>query len=218
MAQRPSRKPRKPAPHPASRKAGGGRKARPEGGGAAGPRLVNALLALLATHPWQKISMADIARAAGLAPADAVRVHAGKTAVLKAFLKQIDGAVLAAPGGDGSVRDRLFDLSMGRFDALAPHKKAVTALAADPCAAACLLAHLLAAMSRTLDHAGAGGDGLEKFIRTNGLALIFANAFRVWIKDDSPDMGPTMAALDRGLRRAEALVSACPGRRRTVTA
>ena len=218
MAQRPSRKPRKPAPRPASHKAAGSRKARADSARTDGERLVTALLALLATHPWQKISMAEIARAAGLAPADAVRVHAGKTAVLRAFLKRIDDAVLTGPRGDGSVRDRLFDLLMGRFDALTPHKKAVSALATDPCAAACLLPHLIAAMSRTLDRAGARGSGLTSLIRTNGLALIYANAFRVWLKDDSPDMGATMAALDRGLQRAEALVSACPGRRRTAAA
>ena len=54
--------------------------------------------------------------------------------------------------------------------------------------------------------AGCGSGGTE------GLALIYVCAFRVWIDDDTPDMARTMAALDRGLARAEWLMGRlCPG-------
>ncbi len=52
----------------------------------------------------------------------------------------------------------------------------------------------------------------RRLARTKGLALIYFNAFRVWLDDDTPDMARTMAALDRGLARAEWLMGVvCPG-------
>ena len=41
------------------------------------------------------------------------------------------------------------------------------------------------------------------------LALVYLNALRVWLADDTEDMAKTMAALDRGLRQAEMLIRLC---------
>ncbi|MEE3092498.1 MAG: TetR family transcriptional regulator, partial [Pseudomonadota bacterium] len=40
-------------------------------------------------------------------------------------------------------------------------------------------------------------------LRAKGLLAVWLITERVWLGDDSPDLGPTMAALDRNLRRAE---------------
>ena len=58
------------------------------------------------------------------------------------------------------------------------------------------------------------GTAGTRLVRIEGLTLIYANALRVWLTDDTPDMAKTMAALDQGLRRAERLVELCRPRRR----
>ena len=40
---------------------------------------------------------------------------------------------------------------------------------------------------------GAIVSGFFGKIRIHGLLLIYANAFRIWLLDDSPDFGKTMA-------------------------
>ena len=64
---------------------------------------------------------------------------------------------------------------------------------------------LWCSMSRMLDAAGINTRSLLGPARIKGLGLIYANAFRVWLGDDSEDMAKTMAALDKGLRCAERL-------------
>ncbi len=58
-------------------------------------------------------------------------------------------------------------------------------------------------MAWMLEAAGLSSSGLCGRLRARGLALIHLNAFRVWLDDDSSDMAPTMAALDKGLCKAE---------------
>ena len=67
-----------------------------------------------------------------------------------------------------------------------------------------------------LEAAGISSVGLAGSLRIKGLALVYLNALRVWLEDDSPDMARTMAAVDKGLRRAEQLARSLPyaGRRR----
>jgi hypothetical protein len=38
------------------------------------------------------------------------------------------------------------------------------------------------------------------------MAAVYGSALRAWLKDESADMGKTMAALDRALGHAESLV------------
>ena len=49
---------------------------------------------------------------------------------------------------------------------------------------------------------------VELSLRAKGLTAIYASAMVVWLRDDSPDLGPTMAHLDKSLRRAERLAMA----------
>jgi hypothetical protein len=57
-----------------------------------------------------------------------------------------------------------------------------------------------------LQAAGIGTDGLGGGLRVSGLALVYANVFRVWLEDDDQGLARTMAVLDRGLRRGERTV------------
>ncbi len=184
--------------------------------------IVATALDLAATQGWRDTTLADIAAAAKLSLADVHAHYASKAAILAAFSKQIDAEVLAredAELADQPPRDRLFDVMMRRFDALAPHKAAVRAIArdslGDPAAALLGACTLAASMAWMLEAARLGASGLRGVLRIKGLAVVYVSVLRVWLDDDSEDMARTMAALDRRLRQAESLVMLCrPPRRR----
>ena len=184
--------------------------------------LVDAALELAAVQGWRDTTLTDIAQQAKVSLAELYGHFPSKTAVLAAFLRRLDSAMLA--GGDGdqaeeSARERLFDVIMRRFDALAPHREAVRSILRDTgrdpvamlCAATGPSRRSLAWM---LEAAGLDSDGLRGRARINGLGLIYFSVLRVWLDDDSEDMARTMAALDKRLKRVESLITSLPGRRR----
>ncbi|MEE8226604.1 MAG: TetR family transcriptional regulator, partial [Kiloniellales bacterium] len=67
----------------------------------------------------------------------------------------------------------------------------------------------LHSMAWMVEAAGLSSAGLSGAVRTEGLALVYLNALRVWLADDTEDMAETMAALDWGLRQAETLMHLC---------
>ncbi len=181
--------------------------------------VIEATLSLAAARGWHDLTMSDIAAEAGRPLADVLIPFPTKHAVINAFQDRIDGAMLAAagPSGGDDARDRLFDILMARFDALAPHRLAMAEITKDSLcdpAAICFLPRMARTMSRILETAGIRATGIGGALRAKGLALVYADAFRVWLADDTTDMAKTMAALDRGLRRAEAAVRGLANLRR----
>jgi AcrR family transcriptional regulator len=171
-------------------------------------RIIDAALSLAAERGWHRVSLADIAAEAGLGTLQLYRSYRSKTAILEAFNRRIDEAVLAGPAEEGEPpRDRLFDILMRRFDALRPHKPAIAALArdvwSDPLAALCSAPSLRRSMMWMLEGAGIPAGGLSGRIAINLLLGIYLSVLRVWLVDESQDMMKTMAALDRRLRQCE---------------
>jgi AcrR family transcriptional regulator len=178
--------------------------------GSEADRLVNAALHLVAQHGWRRLSMAAIAAEAGLPILTLYRIFPSKQAILCAFSRRIDETVLAAPldvDPDERPRDRVFDLLMRRFDALRPHRDALEVLGrellTDPVAALALGAALLRSIVWMLEAAGIAADGLRGAVAVKLTARAYATTVRVWLRDDTPDLAPTMAALDRRLRGIE---------------
>jgi hypothetical protein len=54
-----------------------------------------------------------------------------------------------------------------------------------------------------LDAADIATGGLSGSLAVRLADAAYLSAMRVWRRDDSPDLGPTMAALDTRLRRIE---------------
>ncbi|MGH6932103.1 MAG: TetR family transcriptional regulator [Dongiaceae bacterium] len=187
----------------------------------AGPTdIVAAALKLAAERGWRAIALADIAAAAGISLAELHGRYPSKQAILQAFSRDIDRQVVAGgdrAGADESARDRLFDVMMRRFDALAPHRDGVAAVfgdvGRDPLAALCGAGQLLRSMALMLETAGISSSGLLGAIRTKGLAAIHLATMRDWLRDDTADKAKTMAALDARLRRAEQCANSMPHRR-----
>jgi len=200
-----------------------GRSPRVSGGRATpGPserdRIIDAALALIAREGWRRLSLAAVAAEAGLPILTLYRTFPSKPAILCGFSRRIDETVLATPldGGapgqaaaeeDERPRDRVFDLLMRRFDALQPYREALEVLGrelpTDPIAALAAGAGLLRSIGWTLEAAGISTTGLGGILAVKLTAAAYAATLRGWLRDDSPDLAPTMAALDRRLRGIE---------------
>ncbi len=173
-------------------------------------RIIDAALTLAAARGWQRTGLADIAAKAGVTLAELRGAFPSKASILNGLIRRTDTLVLAMGTVEGSsARDRLFGLLMRRFDALQPHRDAVSAIVrdsiCDPLVPICHGPRLLCSMASMLEAAGLSSAGPAGMIRTKGLALIYLTALRAWLTDDSADQARTMAVLDRGLRQAEAL-------------
>jgi AcrR family transcriptional regulator len=176
-------------------------------------KVVDATMALAAEAGWNNITLADIADKAAVPLADLRLLVDDKQEILKQFMAEIDGAVLAAmeaDAGDEHPRDRLFDLLMQRFELLEPHKSALQKISRDlrgnPLARLSLVGTLLQSMDWMLNGAGISTSGARGSVKSKGLAAIYLSVMGTWFEDDDPGLARTMAMLDRKLRRGEGLL------------
>lgn len=182
-------------------------------------RIIATALMLAADKGWRNVTLSGIAARARLSLAEVHGAYSSKADIIDGFFHDIDQKTLAAGPVDasGSTRDRLFEVLMRRFDAMAPNKEALRAIfrdwLADPFYALSIAPRITRSMAWMLEAAGQPAAGLQGAAKAGGLALVYANAFREWLKDDAPDMAKTMAALDKGLARAESVINVCRRRR-----
>ena len=174
-------------------------------------RLLDALFSVIAAHGWRGVTVPRLAAASGLTPGELVSRFPTRTDLLKLHADSVAEAVAAGtvPGQGGTPRDRLFDVLMRGIDALQPHRAGMLRLFADmrtdPVLASAMGPVMLGTMQRFLDTAELDSSGLSGRARAAGLAGVWVWTTRAWEKDASQDLGPTMAALDRALDRAEQL-------------
>ena len=196
-----------------------GRSPRRPGDAAAPPpserdRIIDAAMRLIAREGWRRLSLTAVAAEAGLPILALYRTFPSKPAILCGFSRRIDEAVLATPldgeaaaEADERPRDRVFDLLMRRFDALHPHRAALEVLQrellTDPLAMLCAGLGLLRSTGWMLEAAGVSTVGPGGIVAVKLTAAAYVATARVWLRDDSPDLAPTMAALDRRLRSVE---------------
>jgi AcrR family transcriptional regulator len=175
-------------------------------------RLVTGLWQVVAERGWPGLSMRRVAAASGVAPAEIRRRCPTPCHLLALHGRVMDQLVLegTAPGDaldTNTPRDRVFDVLMRRIDALQPHRAGILRLLddlrRDPLLGLVLLASLPRSMAWMLEAAGLGAGGLAGLARAKGLTAVWLATLRAWVDDESVDLGPTMAALDRALDRAE---------------
>lgn len=173
-------------------------------------RILDAAMRLVAQAGWRRLSMAAIAAEVDLPILRVYRAFSSKPAILCGFFRRIDETVLALPVEaevDERPRDRVFDLLMRRFDALRPYRDALEVLGrelpTDPPAALVAGAALLRAMTWMLEAAGVPARGLSGAVAVKLTAGVYLVTMRGWLRDETPDLGPTMAGLDRRLRAIE---------------
>lgn len=162
---------------------------------------------------WPGLSPVLVAEAAGV-PLDRLRRHfPTKNDLLAGLAETIDEEVLseglAEP--DEPARDRLFEVMMRRMDALQDRRPVIEALIAqlarDPATALIHLVSVPTSMAWMLQAARIDINGIEGLLKARALSVIYAMVLRVWLKDETDDMAPTMKVLDERLKMAEELAN-----------
>jgi len=168
--------------------------------------LIAAAFSIAAAKGWSRVSVYAAAKAADLSP-DLARVRFPvRGSILLRLGSLADQAVLSVPAEDPTARERLFDLLMRRFDALAPYREGIGALLrglpCDPAAAALLAISTRRSMGWMLEAAGVAATGCLGHLKRDGLIAVWTYAVRIFVGDTTTDLSATMAALDRALDRA----------------
>lgn len=170
--------------------------------------LARAALHLASTAAWRGVTLAALADAASRPLSDFYGATLGEAidCVEEAFDRAIADKIDALDPAQ-SVRDRLFELIMRRFEAMEPHRAAVVAMEQgmdrDPTLLAVAHQRHVRAARWVLALAGLEADGMTGQARAQGLGVIIGQARGAWRSDDAGDFAKTMASLDKNLRRAE---------------
>lgn len=177
----------------------------------AGDAGLDAFLALIAEKGFSDVALRDVAAAAGIGFAGFYESYPDKVSLVAAFVARVDAQVLAGTASsideEETVRDRLFDVMMRRYDALGPHRAALRAIrgavARDPFLALAVRPVVQRSMAAMLEAAGLQSDGLAGALRRNGLLAVHYAVSRVFDRDETADLSKTMAALDNRLKSVE---------------
>ena len=175
-------------------------------------RIIDAAMSLAAQSRWREVTLSSIAVEAKISLVQLHEIFRSKSQIVAALVDRVDRAVFAETGvavESEPIHDQLLDLLMRRLEELAPHKNGIASIlrdtTCDPRTAICASIDMLRRMAWCLEAVGVGSTGVAGRIRTKGLAAIYLSTLLVWLRDDSPDQGRTLAHLDKCLRRAERL-------------
>jgi len=173
-------------------------------------------MSLAAERGWAGFALEDVARRSRMKLAEVTKICPDKNVLLALLNEEADAAMLADDVGEGTVRDRLFELFMRRFDALARWKPGVVAVVRtqDVLLPFAVRGALRNSMRQMLEAAGIGSD----ILREAALGIVAASVLKTWCDDESADCSKTMSVLDTRLgqleRAAEALAPLCGGKNR----
>lgn len=173
-------------------------------------RIVDAGLAEAAALGWRNVSMTAVAERAGLALGAVLTQVPTRAHLVARIFDRLDRRMLAglkSIDAADSVRDRLFDVAMKRFDAMNANRDGMRAVVTgarfDPASVGFALCRADRSAAAMLAAAGVSPDGLFGYARIQGMKVVLLCALKAWVDDDSADLSKTMAALDRALERAE---------------
>jgi ubiquinone biosynthesis protein COQ9 len=180
-------------------------------------KLAKAAFELAPETPWQELTLSDIGSACDVTLAMCARLGISKADIAGQIDHDLDQTMLASqPTIDKTqaVRDRLFDVLMGRFDAMEENRAAwVSIIASEKSDIVSQLARR-ARRARTgawaLEASGVTASDLRGAGRAIGIARILRLVERVWL-DDGPDLAKTMARLDQELRKGEEWIERLQG-------
>ncbi len=168
--------------------------------------LADAALELAAGGLWEEVGLAALCQGAGLAIADVALAGISRERVREALERRLDRAMLAVvPEAGARAKDRLFDVLMGRFDAMEERREAWTSILIAEGRDGSTLPMRTVRLARTagwaLDAAGIVTGGAGATVRRAGLTRILLAAQEAWLAD-GPDLARTMRALDQGLQQS----------------
>ncbi len=174
--------------------------------------IISAALRAAAEEAWEFVSPITIAEVAGVTVHELQLWFPTKSSIVKAIIDDLDTQVEDAfPEIDDSMsmRDRLFDVLMERIELANIHRDAHISFlksAGWTKDATCNdVSLLMSSMKRMANCAGMDSEGLFGGMKLTGLAAAYSWVLLTWMRDTSPDLGKTMAELDKTLSRAEGL-------------
>ena len=178
--------------------------------------IVSTAMALAVDTGWATLSLAEIAVASKVSLSDLHQIFPSKNSILRFISEQADQGVLDECDTDNlqqPAKDRLFEICMNRFDALAPFKEGIKAIAKDSCrdpvAALLFLCNLRRSMPLMLEAAGISTSGIRGVVRVKAFSIAYLAALQSWLHDDSDDLGKTMVKLDKVLGRLDTMARRC---------
>jgi ubiquinone biosynthesis protein COQ9 len=180
-------------------------------------KLAQSALDMAAEAPWQDLTLADIGSACDVTLANCARLGITKADIAGQIDHDLDQTMLASqPTIDKTqgVRDRLFDVLMGRFDGMEENRASwVSILAGEKFDVLSQFARR-ARRARTgawaLEASGVTASDMRGAGRAIGIARILRLVEKAWV-DDGPDLAKTMARLDQELRKGEEWVERLQG-------
>ena len=174
------------------------------------PDLLDAAFSHLAEVGWVGWSPKALAAQTGYDLGEVYDAFPTPAALAQKLGERIDKTMLALDLDELeglSHRERLFELFMRRFDAMAPFKPGLKRLTREARTEPEILLASLWNLDRMagwlIELAELPYSGLEARLARAGLILAYGRLFRVWLDDDSPDLATTMAELDKRLDQLE---------------
>lgn len=170
--------------------------------------IILASLDLITLKGWERLSLQDIADHLGASLKDIHSLFLSKAAVLEGifhYFQQETLHRLPVMSPSLSEKDRLFDVLMTSFEAAAPHKEAIRHLSGEMYTSPCLLKEMVSngftALTWFLEAALLPPQGFLGVLQVNAFGLLYLKLLDTWLKDDTPDMAATLAALDTSLSK-----------------
>ena len=174
--------------------------------------LADAAWRLLATHHIDRIDIGMVANLAAVPHGLAAALGGSVQRLVLAKMAQLDRQAIMETyadiedAGDVSIREKITEGLLHRFEVYAPFRVQVNALnqaiRTHPELAMRLLEGLESVVRRILVMSGDNAKGITGMIRVKGVMGVCLAAGRVWMTDDSPDLAATMKALDRRMQQA----------------
>ncbi|MFZ1426855.1 MAG: hypothetical protein WAS21_08815 [Geminicoccaceae bacterium] len=176
------------------------------------PDIIALAFQLVAERGWRDLSLTELARRADVPLARVYAELPDRGALVRVLGRRVDAQMLALQIQElegMTPRERVFELVMRRFDAMAPYKDGLRAIARQAGSDPALLATSLCNIGRLsrwlLDVAETADPWPVAGVARRVLAAIYVRTFQVWLDDDTPDMARTLAELDLRLQQAESV-------------
>ena len=163
---------------------------------------------------WSGFTLAALARNQEIDESELENLFSDKIGLLQAFSEFIDEQTLANLDPDIfdpeiSMRERLLEIMLVRFDVLAPYKDGVCELlkvtGKDPQMFLVAAKAIRISMRSSLETVGVLTRGVKGNIKIKGLAAVFLLGMRTWSKEEGSDITATARILDDRLKWAESL-------------
>lgn len=174
---------------------------------------VKVCLDYIEANNWKDFSFEKVARQSGIPLSDFYQTFQDKSAVITALISHIDMQMLSEfEHIEGSSKEVLFEIILTRLELASPYKvifkKLFDECLSDPLSSLFISQKGLGSVQWMLEQSGLNPYGWSGMLRVQGLTVLYLYTLKTWFSDHSPDMGKTMATLDRGLGRIEKIAHA----------